>query len=152
MSYMQAIPRTSASTYVTSWISQDSEIKLDFYCTESIYQDPRTTYYTESLNQDGRVRNYHQPQVIRVQHYVAKLFQKNSNGVFVNTNIHIPESCMLIETKNVYDLMRGVPQQIFNVSELNSRQKQFIMQSLESRNITVERNFHSANLIIHALP
>lgn len=107
------------------WTSRSGESRLDFH---------------ENHLPNGQLQVY------------AELFQKNVQNQFNSTQIFIDERNMVVERENLHALMRGIPQQISYVSQLNSEQKHALIQSLQPRNITIERDHQSASITIHALP
>ena len=107
------------------WISRSGESRLDFY---RIYSD------------DGKM------------HVMAELFQRNVESQFDSTKINIDEGNMVVERANLYDLMRGSTQQTSYVSKLHPDQKNALIESLETRTITIERGPCAAFITIHASP
>lgn len=106
------------------WTSRSGESRLDFHVKTD----------------NGQMKVY------------AELFQKNVNNQFNSTQIFIDERNMVVERENLHALMRGIPQQISYVSQLNNEQKNALIHSLQSRNITIENWINAGKITIHALP
>lgn len=63
----------------------------------------------------------------------------------------IDEKNIDIELTNCHDLMRGISQKTFRLSELNKEQKRNLLKNLKERNITIVP-IYSSPIIIHAPP
>ncbi len=83
---------------------------------------------------------------------IAALFQINTNNEFIK-KYDIKEKDMTIERYNVMELMRGMRQTTYKMSQLSIDQKQAVLGSLSSRNIEIiNTGPHSGRLNILALP
>lgn len=65
----------------------------------------------------------------------------------INNRI-IPEENIAVETRNVHQLLNGLYQKTFRLSDLSKDQKMKIMNTLKDRGLSVD----GCIIIIHALP
>jgi hypothetical protein len=84
----------------------------------------------------------------------AQLYEKDSNGIYKDTGIAFDEEDIQIETRNINELMRGITQEVFVLSDLSRETKAAILKSITRRTIEIQRGFSKIGnaMIIHALP
>ena len=109
-------------------------------CTSKLWYVKETVYMLKFSISDKNVMS-------------VQLFKKDKDENYQCTKLIATEDKIIIETENMHSILRGVPQRTFCINELNTNQKEDILDSIDRRDIAIiESCIHpQLKIIIHAL-